>query len=271
MDNNMTLNGIIFDIKKYAIHDGPGIRTTVFFKGCPLDCWWCHNPEGRKPDPETLPAKTSGNDAPNSKKTETVGRVVSAETVIEEINKDIIFYDQSGGGVTFSGGEPMMQPEFLCALLQTCKQNGIHTAVDTCGYAQTEKFAEILDLVDLFLYDLKIMDDQAHIKYTGVSNELILKNLIELSRNGRRVQLRVPLIPGITDPNENLDAIAEFIAPLDNIHEIVLLPYNQLVEHKLNKFKMDHKLGHLRIQENAEIQDKVRRFALRGYQVKIGG
>ena len=143
----MIEKGFIFDIKKFAIHDGPGIRSTVFLKGCPLECWWCHNPEGQNLEPEKMEGK------------DIVGEEVTVDWVIKEIEKDRIFYDQSGGGVTFSGGEPLMQPEFLQQLVLECKKRGIHTTLDTSGYAPADVFIPFIDIVDLFLYDLKIIDE----------------------------------------------------------------------------------------------------------------
>ena len=147
--------GIIFDIKKYALHDGPGIRTTVFLKGCPLNCWWCHNPEGQNPEPERFLTNQTVNH-------EIIGREVTVDEVIAEIEKDRIFYDESGGGATFSGGEPLMQPDFLKNLLTACQIRDISTVLDSCGYAAWEIIEKIKDKVDLFLYDLKMIDDKKH-------------------------------------------------------------------------------------------------------------
>jgi len=260
--------GIIFDIKKYAIHDGPGIRTTVFLKGCPLNCWWCHNPEGKKVGLETVLLKRNGN---NSEVEKVLGMKVSVEEVMEEIIKDVVFYDQSGGGVTFSGGEPMVQVEFLSALLQACKESGINTILDTCGYAHSEEFDRICGLVDLFLYDIKIIDDTEHLKYTGESNKLILENLKMLSENGEKIEIRIPIVPGITDTEENLEAIVRFLAPLENICKVCLLPYNKLGEYKLEKFNMVNKLGCLTTKTRDELLSIGKRFKLYGYEVKIGG
>ena len=267
------MNGKIFDIKKFAIHDGPGIRTTVFFKGCPLDCWWCHNPEGRKLETETVSVKrgVDDSDSSNPAKTEVIGRDVSVADVMDEVMKDLIFYDQSRGGVTFSGGEPMMQPEFLLMLLQACKENGLNTAVDTSGYAPWDDFEKIYDLVDLFLYDLKIMDDESHSKYTGVSNVLILENLERLLAVGNKVEPRIPLIPGITDTEENLEAIVEFLTPQKNIRHVVLLPYNRLGEDKFRKFDLIYKAGQLSVQTGDELEDKAEIFRSHGYEVRLRG
>ncbi len=268
----MNQTGIIFDIKRYAIHDGPGIRTTVFFKGCPLDCWWCHNPESQQLEPQTV-ARRQPADAPHSlpEKTEIFGRRYTIPKVIDEIMKDVIFYDQSGGGVTFSGGEPLMQPEFLKEVLRACREQDIHTALDTSGYAPWESIEPLIDLVDLFLYDLKLIDDQAHMKYTGVSNMTVLNNLSALSRRSDNIRIRVPLIPDITDTEENLDAIVSFLRPLDSIRAISLLPYNQFGHDKFKRLNMINRLGDLKSQSSVEITDMSQHFHACGYQVKIGG
>ena len=170
----MQTTGIIYDLKKYAIHDGPGIRTTVFLKGCPLDCWWCHNPESRKNEPQSSGKKNLHKNLAllNSDKN-LIGIKVTTNEVMHEIRKDVLFYDESGGGVTFSGGEPLQQTDFLKMLLAECKAEHIHTVVDTSGYVEYKYFEEIRSLTDLFLYDLKFIDDALHLKYTGVSNRLM--------------------------------------------------------------------------------------------------
>jgi pyruvate formate lyase activating enzyme len=207
--------GIIFDIKHFAVHDGPGIRTTIFFKGCPMKCPWCHNPESQSKFPEK-PAKNK-----------TIGEEKSAAAVMKEIEKEIIFYDQSGGGVTFSGGEPLEQPEFLDELLTECRKKEIHTALDTTGSVSPNIFNSFADKVDLFLYDLKIMDDAEHIEYTGESNRFTLQNLKTLSQKNKQVIIRFPVIPGFTDSEKNIKAAAAFVSSLGNIHQIDLLPYHR--------------------------------------------
>lgn len=221
-----------------------------------MDCWWCHNPEARDDITGKLAEKT---------------RTVSVAEVTREIARDRIFYDQSGGGVTFSGGEPLAQPDFLLVLLEFCRGQGIHTAVDTCGYAPTEDFERVSELTDLFLYDLKIMDNEQHTKYTGVSNELILDNLRLLSQKGSKLQLRVPLIPGITDTDENLEAVADFLSRLRGVDGVSILPYNRFGEDKRTRFKLEDRLGRLPDQSRADIESAAAKFRLRGYEVKIGG
>lgn len=269
----MQIRGTIFDLKKFAIHDGPGIRTTVFFKGCPLDCAWCHNPEGVKPHRETFTvlARGGGTDRDGCEKEEVVGREVTVDEVMEEIEKDVIFYEQSGGGVTFSGGEPLQQEDFLAAFLGECAQKNIRTAVDTSGFAPWEALERIARQTDMILYDLKIINEQEHVRYTGVVNKLVLDNLARLSRTGVRVVVRVPLIPGITDTELNLRAVAKFLEPLENIQEVDLLPYNKFSEDKLRRFRMNSRIGRLPSQTEAELSAKAGLFQAHGFEVKIGG
>ncbi len=191
-------DGIVFRIKKYAIHDGPGIRTTVFLKGCPLACWWCHNPEGQSMEPQPIAPARGGDGAGDPVRGETVGRRMTVAEVIAQVSRDLIFYDESGGGATFSGGEPLMQPEFLAALLDGCRRERVHTAVDTSGYAPGGVFNAIAARADLLLFDLKLMDDAEHRACTGVSNRPILENLAAAARDGRPLRIRFPVIPGIS-------------------------------------------------------------------------
>ncbi|RKY88532.1 glycyl-radical enzyme activating protein [candidate division KSB1 bacterium] len=298
--------GIIFDIKRYAIHDGPGIRTTIFFKGCPLRCLWCHNPEGISPAPELAfwenkcnncgkcievcpnnaisgsdklilinreKCKMSGNCALvcPSGALEVIGKEVSIDDIMKEIEKDSLFYDESGGGVTFSGGEPLMQLEFLNALLEVCKERDIHTAVDTSGYAQSGTFEKILDKVDLFLYDVKIIDDEKHKKYTGVSNEIILKNLKLLARKKHRVNIRIPVIPGINDSKEDINKIVEFIISLKNVTEINLLPYHKGGTAKYKRLDKIDLMTEVKSPLNEKIEKIKTLLEKSGFNVKIGG
>ena len=272
MESRVAQTGIIFDIKKFAIHDGPGIRTTVFFKGCSLDCWWCHNPESRNPEPESRQVRFSrGAHGDSRMKDTTIGCTVTVEELIAEILQDEIFYDQSGGGVTISGGEPLMQVEFLKALLDRCHHLSIHTAVDTSGYAAWNDFEQIYDLVDLFLYDLKIMDETDHKKYIGVSNRRILSNLARLTERGDKVIVRIPMIPDITDTQDNLEAIAVFLSSLPNVHFISLLPYNKLGEDKIERFEMGHPRRRWQTMPTEQVRQAGRMLESHGYQVSIGG
>lgn len=267
------MKGLVFDIKRYAIHDGPGIRTTVFLKGCPLNCWWCHNPESCVLAPEKMPDALNRAcwDLPNRQEKDLLGREVSENEIMPVIEKDVAYFDESGGGVTFSGGEPLMQPDFLFALLSRCKEREIHTAIDTSGYADWKIFKKILPLTDLFLYDLKLMDDELHLRYTGVSNKIILSNLKNLSRMKKNSIIRVPAIPGITDTPENLNSVIHFIRSLGNIQRVDLLPYNPIGEEKYRRFQKKFQLGNLTTQSENEMQSLKRRFELSGFQTTIGG
>jgi pyruvate formate lyase activating enzyme len=254
-------SGIVFDIKRFAINDGPGIRTAVFFKGCPLSCSWCHNPEGQSSFPQLMfranrctvskaciaacplgAIRWEGSSITGwevcdacgkcaevcySGAREIVGYEVSVRQLMAEIERDIPFYDQSGGGVTFTGGEPMHQREFLYEILVECKTLGLHTVVDTSGYASWESFEQVLPYVDLFLYDIKLMDEFRHLQHTGVSNRMILDNLRKLSRLGANILIRIPLIPGVND-DENLDKTLIFLESLPHLHDFELMPYHEI-------------------------------------------
>jgi pyruvate formate lyase activating enzyme len=251
--------GIIFDIKKYAINDGPGIRTTIFLKGCPLNCFWCHNPEGINKKIEKFT---------NNK---IIGYKIKIKDLMIEILKDQIFYNESGGGVTFSGGEPLLQIDFLNSILIECKKNNINTVLDTCGYTSINKLNKIYNKVDLFLFDLKFINEKKHKKYTGKSNKNIIKNLIYLTNKGKKVKIRIPLIPNITDTTENLYSIREFIDKLKNIKEITLLPYNKYAEIKIQKFNYNQNIIKLSIQSNKKLRNIKKIFKSKKYHIDIGG
>ncbi len=266
----MSDTGIIFDLKKFAIHDGPGIRTTVFFQGCPLDCQWCHNPESR---PAGITACTTGSTPGpgGSDASGLTGRQVSADDLMAQILQDEIFYDQSGGGVTFSGGEPMLQIDFLATMLKRCRAAGLHTALDTSGHAPWEDFERVLDDTDLILFDLKLMNDIEHIKHTGVSNEQILSNLQRLATTGKEITIRLPMIPDLTDTDQNIDAVASFLDPLSEIRRISLLPYNRFGEDKRERYHLPGPRYHGETQNPEEMAEKKLRLETRGFQVSVGG
>ena len=263
----MSRTGIIFDIKKYAIHDGPGIRTTIFFKGCSMGCQWCHNPESKKFGVENFAVKDR---VKKITKNETVGYEITVDKVMNIIKKDKIFYDESEGGVTFSGGEPLVQTNFLLEILKECNKSNIHTVVDTCGKASWEKFEKIVEYVDLFLYDLKIIDNVLHNKYTGVSNKIIHDNLKKLIKNEKKVELRIPLISDITDNNVNLDDMIKFILSLKTKLTVILLPYNPLNRDKLDRFCLENKLGLMNVQSEKRLFSIKQKFILKGIDAIIG-
>ncbi len=271
--NDNGQQGIIFNIQRFAIHDGPGIRTTVFFKGCPLRCWWCHNPESHKSLAEKIEGCNlrRGFDQSFSMGKDEIGKEISVDELMTEIVKDRIFYEESSGGVTFSGGEPLMQAEFLTELLKECKSVGIHSAVDTSGYASIENLNQAAPNTDLFLYDLKLMNDDDHQKYTGVSNQLILKNLNELDQIGKKIIIRIPIVPGITDTNENLFAIRGFISYLNNLIEVNLLPYHRAGEGKYIKYSIENKLADKESPDIKNLENIRQFFSELKCKVKIGG
>ena len=266
------LSGLIFNIQRFSVNDGPGIRTTVFFKGCPLNCVWCHNPESRLSKPEKFKANPYKNfSGLFGNKNGVIGQNISTNAVMTEIEKDLMFYEESKGGVTFSGGEPLMQIEFLSELLQKCKKKDIHTAVDTSGFAPFSDFLKILPFTDLFLFDLKIIDEIEHLKFVGVSNEDILHNLRELSKSGKNLFIRIPLIPGITDTESNLNDIIEFISQLKAGAKISLLPYNEMTAGKYENLGIDFKLKKVLSQSQEFLEDITKKFQTEGYEVKLRG
>ena len=224
------VTGILFDIKKFAIHDGFGLRTTIFFKGCPLKCQWCHNPESQAMEIQHFEDWN-------------VGKVYTVHQVFEEIQKDRIFFDESGGGVTISGGEPFAQPEFLKALLQKLRQEGIHITLDTCGYVNPDIFKQLASMVNLFLYDLKFITDSSHQWYTGASNALILTNLRYLDAERIPVRVRFPLIPTINDNLAELERIRSFLLSLKSIHDLDILPYHSIGQSKYQKMGRSYSLS----------------------------
>jgi pyruvate formate lyase activating enzyme len=234
------MSGIIFNIKKFALHDGPGIRTTLFLKGCPLRCRWCHNPESWIPEPISV-SKQIRLDGNIHHDTETIGVLTTVDEIMLELEKERIIMEESGGGVTLSGGEPMMQPAFSKKILQKCMEYGFHTAVDTSGYAEQSDFREIVPYTNLFLYDLKIISPEEHKKYTGFSNEIILSNFEWLMNQHCEIIVRTPLVSGITDTSENLEKLLAFLLPYrDTLKQIDFLSCHKLGKRKYEKLGMQY-------------------------------
>ncbi|HPR17862.1 MAG TPA: glycyl-radical enzyme activating protein [Candidatus Cloacimonadota bacterium] len=260
------IKGMICDIKRFAVHDGPGIRTTVFLKGCPLHCRWCHNPESIDPKQQTITKKISL-DGKFFNQPEIIGKEMSVREVMTEILKDRIFFGQSGGGVTFSGGEPLLQSAFLKEIMSECKKENLHVTLDTCGFAVQKNLESILDFIDLFLFDLKIVDEEKHQEFTGVSNHPILQNLEFLISRKQNVIIRLPIIPQIND--ENIDEISDLLKKYPEIREINLLPYHDIAAEKYHRLGMQyHKFSQPSAQKMNEIN---RHFTHAGFDVKIGG
>ena len=238
-------NGFVFNIMHYSIHDGPGIRTTVFFKGCPLSCKWCHNPESQSNSPQKVfnaeKCIKCGHcdgifdaDCPTGAR-ETIGYEITVAELMKEIIKDRLFYEQSGGGVTFSGGEPFCQPEFLMEVLSCCKKECINIAVDTSGHCDTDVLLEAAETVGYFLYDIKFINPKKHEQYCGVSNKLILKNLERLSGTKAKLLIRIPVIPGINNNLKEMAGIFNYIKGIKNIETVHLLPYHNIHAGKYKK------------------------------------
>ena len=246
---------IFFDIQRNSFVDGPGIRTTVFFKGCNLKCAWCHNPESQSAKPQMMFYKDKCTGCGKCKSVcpyhleqcelcgkctlycpvdarKVCGKEHTVDEVLKEVLKDQAFYETSGGGVTFSGGECMLQIDFLAEILKKCKENGIHTAVDTAGHIPFESFEKILPYTDLFLYDIKIFDSQKHKQYVGVSNELILENLKKLFERKAKLWIRIPIIPDVNDSIEEIQKIKDFLKTNGTPEKIELLPYHAMGENK---------------------------------------
>jgi pyruvate formate lyase activating enzyme len=265
------MQGLLFDIKRYAIHDGPGIRVTFFLKGCPLSCWWCHNPESRSPEPEKL-IRIDRIGEKEFQREEVVGTYYSVPDILKIVQKERVFIDQSGGGVTFSGGEPMLQSPFLEAALRACKDIGLHTAVDTSGLAAPSIFRKIMPFTDLFLFDIKHLDDALHRQYTGVSNKLILDNFQMLADRGQALMIRVPIIPGINDDEEHLRLLKEFLSKnnLPNIREVNLLPYHEIAG-KYRWCRQEHKMDGLKPPSGERMDALVQLLEGSGLKIKLGG
>lgn len=265
------MKGLIYDIKKFAVHDGPGIRQTIFFKGCPLNCWWCHNPESRICAEEKI-TEQKPLDGRVFTDEKTVGKWVTVEEVMHEIEKEIVFFDESGGGATFSGGEPLQQFDFLIAILKACREKGIHTTLDTSGYCRKDRFKKLIGKVDLFLYDLKLMDDILHKKYTGVSNRVILENLELLSAEEANVIIRFPVVPDITNTSENVDALKTLMITLKpGIHRIHLLPYHNTGKGKYVRFNIPNRMNGTKSMDQNDLRELRKEFEEIGFEVRIGG
>lgn len=298
--------GLVFNIQKYSVHDGPGIRSTVFLKGCPLSCAWCHNPESiarereivvvesrcaacgecRKACPfaeslgggAVLPARNEpctrcGEcvEACPTGARQLVGREMTVAEVMTEVRKDRIFYEESGGGVTLSGGEPLLQAPFVLALLEACRAEGIRTAVDTCGFGCTENLLAIARAADLLLYDLKFMDEARHRAFCGATNRPILENLRALAATSAALWIRVPVIPGVNDDDDNLSALAKFVTALPNVRQVNLLPYHKSGLPKHGRLGHEYDLRAVESPSALRMAELVALFASFGLNARSGG
>ena len=299
--------GWVFNVQRFSVHDGPGIRTTVFLKGCPLRCAWCCNPESQRAHPQVVfweercigcgtclavcDREAISLDAEGRRWTslercdlcgrcldecfsgalERIGRLASVEEILAEVEEDRPFYESSGGGVTLSGGEPLAQPAFAGRLLRAFRERRIHTAVETCGYAPWEEWEGLLSYADLVLFDLKHMDPVRHEQLTGLSNALIIDNLRRLSRTAVEVIVRLPVVPGCNDDAPTLEALAELLLELGTVREVHLLPYHRFGRAKYQRLGLEHPLGDLPSAQPHELLGPRSILASYGLDVKLGG
>lgn len=258
----LSVRGRIFDIQKFSLHDGPGIRTIVFLKGCALRCRWCCNPESQRYEIEELTM---------AGKTRTVGRDVTVAEVMAEVRKDLIYYRRSFGGVTLSGGEALCQPEFAKALLQAAKAEGITTALESTGFAPYEVIEGILPYLDVFLMDIKHMNSEKHKAFTTKPNERILENARKIAENARELIIRVPVIPTFNDTEAEITEIAQFAASLPNVTQLHLLPYHRLGQDKYTGLGRTYTLPDLEPPSKEQMERLKAAAEKVGIKVQIGG
>lgn len=303
-DTSQSVTGLVFNVMRFAINDGPGIRTTVFLKGCPLSCKWCHNPESQSYEREIAysadkcvscrsccAACESGalqwNDAPVRDRSlctlcekcieacpaearKLIGKPITVQELVDVITRDRVFFDESGGGVTFSGGEPLAQPEFLESALSSCGAMGLSTVVDTSGYCSLGVLRRIAKLTDEFLFDLKMMDDTRHRNFVGVSNEPILRNLSILAEEHPKVTVRIPVIPGVNDNEANLDESCRYLEGL-RLFRLDLLPYHEIGISKYKRLNANYAMAGTKPPSADHVQQIADKFSQRGFVVRIGG
>lgn len=287
-------SGLVFNVQRFSLQDGPGLRSTVFMKGCPLACTWCHNPESQAPrtqfirlghrcmacgicseeersEPLVQNRTEADVEACPTGALQAVGQEMDASALVAALLRDRIFFDESGGGVTFSGGEPLLQAPFVIEAMGLLRAEGIHTALDTCGYGSWQDLAEAASCADLVLYDLKLMDEARHRAATGVSNVPILQNLKALSGVHPAIWIRVPVIPGINDDLANLEATAAFLEPLPGVRQVDLLPYHPMGEAKAVRVGVVHGPQDLETPSSEALEALAARFRARGLNTTIGG
>ena len=303
-NEKQTMRGLVTNIQRFSIHDGAGIRTLVFLKGCPLRCLWCSNPETQTRKRELKVAETlcvgcgrcaevcpTGAAAekdrlkaavtcincgecakvcPGGART-LVGSEMTVDEVVDEVVKDMPFYRRSGGGITLTGGEPLVQKDFALAVLKACRKKGVDTAIETCGAVPWENIEAVLPYLDEIMFDIKQIDPQSHAKLTGRDNRLILENAQRIARSGIPLTIRVPVVPGLTDSVENLQGIVDFANELSTVQEIHLLPYHRLGESKYRQLGKAYHLEDLEIPENADVENLASRLNTGRIRIKVGG
>lgn len=286
--------GRIFNIQRYSLQDGPGLRTTVFLKGCPLACAWCHNPESQSADRAMIKLEQRciacgscfaicepGEDPASRPEAcvdvcptgarQMLGRDVEVEELLEEVLHDRAFFDQSGGGVTLSGGEPLLQPGFVVKVLIALKRRGVHTALDTCGLGRREDLLTAAALADVVLFDLKHMDDAQHRVWTGAGNAAILANLTALGQMHGQIWIRVPVIPGVNDDLQNMEATARFVAGIPGVRRLDLLPYHSTGAAKFRRLGKEYVLEQVQPPTPEHMASLVQLFQAHGITASVGG
>lgn len=262
MSEYLNVSGRIFNIQKFSVHDGPGIRTIVFLKGCALRCKWCCNPESQNYEVQTM--------LQNGKE-KTVGRDVTVAEVMRIVKQDVPYYRRSGGGLTLSGGEMLCQSDFSYALLRTAKENAISTAVETTGFAPYDKIEKLLPYIDTVLMDIKHIDSAKHQAFTSQPNERILENAVKIAQNARKLIIRVPVIPTFNDTEAEIGAIARFASGLHGVHDIHLLPYHRFGKDKYDGLHRDYPMGDLPTPTDAHMQTLKTVAERYGLTCQIGG
>lgn len=262
MSDYRNVIGRIFDIQKFSVHDGPGIRTIVFLKGCALRCRWCCNPESQKSEIQTM--------IQNGKE-KIVGKDVSVSEVMETVKQDMPYYRRSGGGLTLSGGEMLCQSEFAYALLRTAKESAINTAVETTGFAKWETIEKLLPFIDTVLMDIKHINSEKHKEFTTKSNELILENAVKIAENAKKLIIRVPVIPTFNDTEAEIGEIAKFASSLKGVTEINLLPYHSFGRDKYEGLGRKYMMGDLPSPTDQQMQKLKKVAESYGLKCKIGG
>lgn len=290
----MSATGLVFNVQRFSLHDGPGLRSTVFMKGCPLSCAWCHNPESHAPrqefvrlrhrcmacgrcgdeelaDPVVRGRGMDDVEACPTGAMQAVGETMEASALVRTLLRDRIFFEESGGGVTFSGGEPLMQAAFVTEALRLLRAEGVHTALDTCGHARWTDLRDAAAHADVVLYDLKLMDDARHTAATGVSNAVILDNLRRLSQEHTNIWIRIPVVPGVNDDAANVEATASFVTRLAGVRQVDLLPYHATGEAKFARAGKDYALHGTPAPEAAHLESLTAPFRDRGLLTTVGG
>lgn len=258
----LNVKGRVFNIQRFSIHDGPGVRTIVFLKGCPLRCRWCCNPESQEWDIQSI--NIGG-------RTKTVGRDVTVGEIMEEVERDRTYYRHSGGGLTLSGGECLWQPDFSYALLRTAKENGINTAIETTGYAEAETVSRIVENADMVLMDIKHVNGEKHREYTGKDNALILENAARIAKEAKRLVIRTPVIPTFNDTERDISDIADFALSLGTVKEMHLLPYHRIGSDKYAGLGRPYTMSHIEVPTAEKMNALLKAAEARGIKAQIGG